>query len=199
MITRANYNKLYINKILNMVTMKKIIIVISVCLIVVACGVLAGLYIIGDKIIDETLDIELDDLQLETSVVKPDPDIVTSDEAEPEIRQKIMKDITSEQTQNVESIDDNTKPASGSANKQTTITLSKMKEVKEQVTAQDKISVAAMVTSKLSTGEIDKLKDMVSGGLTAEEKAEAKRIAFSNFSTDEIKKIKEIYYKYINN
>lgn len=179
--------------------MKKIIIIVAVCLIVGACGVLTCLYIIGDKIIDETLDIELNDIQLETSEAKPSPATVTSDEVEPEIGQKIMQDITSEQTQTVESTDDNTKPAEGSANKQPTITLSKMKEVKEQVTAQDKISVAAMVTSKLSTGEIDKLKGMVSGGLTAKEKAEAKRIAFSNFSADEIKKIKEIYYKYINN
>jgi len=82
--------------------------------------------------------------------------------------------------------------------KQPAISVQKMNEIKNQVTAPEKVTAAVMVMSKLSTAEINQLKSLLAGGLTAEEKAKAKSIAFANFSSKEIEEIKDMYTKYMN-
>lgn len=77
------------------------------------------------------------------------------------------------------------------------ITIDKMVEIKEEVTAADKMSAAALVLKRLSAGDIDKLKAMLSGGVSAQETAAAKDMVYKKFNEEEVREIKEIYRKYM--
>lgn len=167
---------------------KKIIIIAVIVLLLTAGGILTSLYILGDKIIDEAIDMSiptLSEIQPETAQASAAPTPSVPSESAPSQPAAESTKVAA--------------PAESSAKQPPAVTVEKMKEIKEEVTATDKIEAATMVMSKLSTSEIDKLKGMLSGGLTAEEKAEAKKIAFANFTSEEIAKIKEMYTKYMNN
>lgn len=92
---------------------------------------------------------------------------------------------------------DGAKPEQNSEDKTTKITTEKMKEIKDKITASDKIEAGALVLKRLTTSDIDILTKMVQGGLTKEEEKKAKQIAYERFTAEEIKKIKEIYRKYM--
>lgn len=72
-----------------------------------------------------------------------------------------------------------------------------MKDVKEKVTATDKISAAALLVKRLSPSDIKELQGMLSGGVNTAEKKRAKEIVYQRFTQDEIKTIKELYAKYL--
>lgn len=193
--------------------MKKFIIIALIILVVLASGILAGLYIIGDKIIDEALDMSIptvsngsdetdQDVPGTTASNAPGRGANTNDDqaaentGEPPQSIRLSPPSGTEDTAVVPNTFEN-KDSKTAKEKAQLITVEKMNEIKEQVTAQDKVSAAAMVMSRLSSGEKNKLRGMLSGGLTAEEKAEAKRIAYSHFSSQEITEIKEMYSKYM--
>lgn len=171
--------------------MKKLIIIVAICLIVLAGGVLTGLYIIGDKLIDEAIDMGIPTIPalatVTTNEVEEDAELTQ----ETQVAQ-ISQAADSSAPTNTTDIDKK------STTKQPVIPVEKMNDIKDKVTAQDKVSAAAMVMSKLSSDEVNQLKDMLSGGLTADEKAKAKSIAFANFSSKEIEEIKEMYTKYMD-
>ena len=93
--------------------------------------------------------------------------------------------------------DANKPDAAQEAKKEAAITPDKIKDIKDDVTAADKVTAAALVFKRLNTSDIGVLQGMLTGGLSSEEKAKAKNIAYARFTADEIKKIKEIYSKYM--
>ncbi len=181
---------------------KKVIITIIVVLLIIAGSVLTGLYIIGDKIIDEVIDMEMSipTENQDNTVINPSSNEENvSDTPTNEGNKHVPTSETSvavstgDKSANVNNVgEEKNKPSSP------VVTVKKMQEVKEKVTPQDKISAAAMVMSKLSSDDIDELQGMLAGGLTAEEKSKAKSIAYSKFSGKEIEEIKKIYHKYMN-
>ena len=77
-------------------------------------------------------------------------------------------------------------------------TVEAMKEVKEKVTATDKISAAALLVKRLSSADIKELQSMLPGGVNTAEKKRAMEIVYQKFTQDEIKAIKELYGKYMD-
>lgn len=65
-----------------------------------------------------------------------------------------------------------------------------------KVSATDRAQVIALVSRKLSSADIKRLKRLAEGGVTPQEKKEAKEIVLSKFSSDEVNRLKEIYRKY---
>jgi hypothetical protein len=88
-------------------------------------------------------------------------------------------------------------PTPAPVKKPPVITASKINEVKDKVSATDKMEAAALALSRLKGSDIDELKAMLPGGLTSEEKARAKEIMYDRFSEEEIERIYEMYGKYM--
>jgi hypothetical protein len=82
-------------------------------------------------------------------------------------------------------------------NKNMEISREKLDDVKDKITASDKVAIAYLVMKKLKQEDIKELTAMAAGGLTPEEKKRAKAIAYSRFSKDEINIIMELYTKYM--
>lgn len=76
-------------------------------------------------------------------------------------------------------------------------TVDQMIEVKDKVTATDKISSAALLVNRLSAADIDELKNMLPGGVDAAEKKRAKEIMYQRFTPEEIETIESLYQKYM--
>lgn len=76
------------------------------------------------------------------------------------------------------------------------ITEKQAEEIKENVSAKDKIAVSMMVISNLSTEDIQYLTGLLANGLTASEKAAAKSLCYKRFSHEDIEKIHSLYKKY---
>lgn len=77
-------------------------------------------------------------------------------------------------------------------------TVEKMNEIKEKVTATDKINSAALLVKRLSSADMEELKRMLPGGVDAAEKKRAKEIMYQRFSAKEIETIREMYAKYMD-
>lgn len=172
--------------------MKKVLIIVAICLVVIAGAVLGGLYFIGDKIIDESIDQAIDQ-----TVNVSEPAIETVAESSVSTGTAVQALQSSPASVSVTSGSTVT-ASSNNNNNNKAITVEKMKQIKEEVTAKDKVSAATLVMSRLSPSEINQLKSMAAGGLTSEEKQKAISIAYSHFSGEEIKQIKEMYKKYMN-
>lgn len=78
------------------------------------------------------------------------------------------------------------------------IDLNKIKKIKESVTPQDKMMLAADVLKKFSQDEINQVTELVKGGVTEVEKQKIKEIVNVKFSQDEIEKLKTMFQKYNN-
>ena len=78
------------------------------------------------------------------------------------------------------------------------LTIDEINEIKDSVTAVDKIETAALMLKRLSSSDIDVLKKMLAGGVSGEEKNEAKKLVYQKFTEEEVEAIKEIYKKYMN-
>lgn len=74
----------------------------------------------------------------------------------------------------------------------------KIEEIKEDVTASDKMTMAALVFKKLKQQDIEQLLKMATGGITSDEREKMKKLALERFTAEEIKQIKAMYYKYMN-
>ncbi len=77
------------------------------------------------------------------------------------------------------------------------LTPEKIEQIKDEVSAADKISAAALVLKRLSSEDIKVLKDMLDNGLSGADREKAKALAYSRFTEEEIEKIKEMYEKYM--
>ncbi len=184
--------------------MKKILIITAIVVLVIAVVTLTGLYMIGDEIINEAIDMDIEALTAESTMQADGASAAQNQKEITEIEGTEDANKTSEKTSSAaatvsgdsgEKADTSTIQDKSSA--KPIMTVEMMKKAKDEVSAQDKVTAASMVMSRLSSSDINKLKNMLPGGLTAEEKAEAKKIAYSRFTSEEILKIKRLYYKYM--
>lgn len=86
---------------------------------------------------------------------------------------------------------------SGGGREPGVITLEKINLVKDQISLGDKAKAIAIVLSRLTPGDINRLKNMIKGGVTLEELNEAKQILKSRVTEEEKEMLKEIYIKYV--
>lgn len=117
------------------------------------------------------------------AVIEPDGQKVASEESEAQQEQEIIS-VKPEASTN--SIDE----------KNVTYSSDEMTDIKNSITASDKIAASVLVLSKLSAEDIQYLYGLLEGGLTSEEKAAAKDLCYSRFSKDEVAQIYEFYSKY---
>ena len=68
--------------------------------------------------------------------------------------------------------------------------------VPEKIDMSDRAEVMAIVSSRLTSGDIKRLQGLAQGGFTPEEKREAKAIVRARLSGDEIERLKAISRKY---
>ena len=64
------------------------------------------------------------------------------------------------------------------------------------VSREDKVAMAKLITSRLSSSDISYLAGLASGGLTREERLDAYRIAVARFQGDELAQVSRFYHKY---
>ena len=76
-------------------------------------------------------------------------------------------------------------------------TVSKIDEIKKEISADDRIYAAALVVQRLSAEVISELREMVSDGLDAQEREKITQLVYAKFTAEDIVKIKELYTKYI--
>jgi len=74
----------------------------------------------------------------------------------------------------------------------------KPSELSKKVDLSDRAEAIAIVSSKLTSGDMNRLRQLAQGGFTPEEKKEAKAIVKARLSSEEIKRLKALYYKYSN-
>ena len=65
-------------------------------------------------------------------------------------------------------------------------------EKKEAVQFESKQEAVKFVMSRFSASELNKLRQMASGGLTPEKKAELKKIAYTKFTSAEIAAVQKV-------
>lgn len=207
--------------------MKKIVIGVIIGLLVLTGGTLIVLEKIGDMMINALIDSELqglndslddlDNLLIDSTPLPSDFNNTATPEAQPEATPEQSPEpqgTEGAKPQSTPKVADSggkstptatpsasTKPSTSSTPKPsptaTPITVTQIKDVKDEVTSADKVVAASMVMKKLSASDISTLQGMLSGGLSAEEKEKAKDIAYSRFTEEEIAKIKELYHKYM--
>lgn len=183
---------------------KKVIIILSV-LLFLGIGAYIALYFIGGFIIDESIDLSLSEESLLTDTTSESALGISSSAVTASVLPNSSSNSSSSSTPSAiapVTIPDNTLSTAGDKNNGSTtkpaISVDKMQEIKDKVTATDKVSTATMVLSRLSASDVNELKSLIPGGLTDAEKARAKQICYANFSSEEIVKIKQIYKKYMN-
>lgn len=189
--------------------MKKVIIIIIGVLLLITTISIIGLNKMGDEIIDGLIDNELAAIEQTNKVAE-----VNEASTEKAI-EAIEGDNPSQTDNNATAISNGAALETGSSKvgdkegkesigtglkdkaQPKVITVKKVQEIKEQVTAMDKMTAATLALKRLSTDDIEVLKDLMNGGLTAEKKKQAVKIAYARFTAEEIVQIKELYHKYM--
>ncbi|MBQ6846851.1 MAG: hypothetical protein IJO61_06945 [Oscillospiraceae bacterium] len=64
------------------------------------------------------------------------------------------------------------------------------------VSREDKVAMAKLITSRLSSSDISYLAGLLGGGLTREERSAAYKIAVARFHGDELNQVSRFYHKY---
>ena len=64
------------------------------------------------------------------------------------------------------------------------------------VSREDKVAMAKLITSRLSSSDISYLAGLLGGGLTREERSDAYKIAVARFRGDELNQVSRFYHKY---
>lgn len=188
---------------------KAIIIIISVLLVLTTITIFA-LNKLGNEVIDSLIDSELasiEQTQEDIGAVKDSSDTTISgnqennSESTLQTNSSINESTASENSVSNQNTNDAQDEATGTKVKEEikpkVITIQKANEIKEQITATDKMTAATLALKRLSSEDIGELKSLMSGGLTAEKKKEAVKIAYARFSAEEIAQIKELYRKYM--
>lgn len=76
------------------------------------------------------------------------------------------------------------------------VSIDKAKDIKENVTIKEKADVASIIMGQLSVSDINRLKDLASGGLTIDEKREARSIILGKVSEEQYNELSQIAKKY---
>jgi hypothetical protein len=191
--------------------MKKVIVIAVVILLLLSGTAVTVLYYIGDKMLNTVIDSEINDLLVEepstSQNMSPNANEQTGSASGNKLSQQPSGNITDEITnpsgnsdQKPETPESNiSKPETSNSNDQKIqYTVEQMNEVKEKVTAVDKISSAALLIKRLNTADINELKSMLPGGVDAAEKKRAKEIMYQRFTPEEIETIQSLYQKYMD-
>lgn len=191
----------------------KVAIIIMIIIAMVAGGIFIAVYNTASKLIDESI-AELaadDDLLKELGSTQASVD-QTNTTTEPSITQAEPEgvsvqvidtpaqvvDITPQTTDTPKTEENPTIPANPEQEESVkTTTSSNPIETKKEIPMKEKLEVTKIVVSKLSTPELNELKDMAAGGVSGEEKKKAKELIYSKFTKEEVEYFKEIYNKYI--
>lgn len=179
---------------------KKIILATLVGFVFIAGITLLVLYKIGDRVFDEVLQQQMQAIEqgIDLSEVTPTLTPTPTPAQTPTPTVTPASDNNKAQGGDAPATPQPTPtPALPEPTLPPVITVQELEKVKDNVSAADKISVAAMVLTKLSQSEITTLTKLASGGITAEEKEELKKVLNSKFTEAEIEKIKVLYDKYM--
>lgn len=71
-----------------------------------------------------------------------------------------------------------------------------LEQIKEKISAADKVYLTSTVLTKLDPSTVQDLLKMAEGGLTGEEAQKAEIIIKQNFSAEELQKLQGLYAKY---
>lgn len=159
------------------------------------------LYYIGNKIVDETLDesfFNTPNLSASSSAPSvtptPIPNFSRGNNSSP--ANNISQITTPTSATNIPSSKNSSAPAVSQIISAPIITKKDIQEIKNNITASDKIFIASKVVSKISPEEMTQFKAMASDGLTTNEKSNIRSIVYSRFNSEDISRLKEIYYRY---
>lgn len=78
------------------------------------------------------------------------------------------------------------------------ITTEKVEEIKESLSATDKMYLTSSIIGKLDKDMISSVTEMSADGFSQEELSEVKQILSQKFSEEDINKLKDLYSKYAN-
>lgn len=188
---------------------KKLIIIASIIL-AVGLLVLGALYYIGDRFINEVIDMNLKTESTQAA------ELDTKDGKSPIVESSQLATSTEEpgtveandtgtnlETKNEVKDEKSVAPAAEKATSdkkvkkaQTVYTPKEIEDIKARVEPKDKVEAAAMVLSKFTHAEINELKKIAAGGITNEEKEQLKKLIYERFTDEEIVEIKKMYEKY---
>ena len=197
---------------------KILLIVVSVIVLILIMGSFA-IYKLGDIIIEKALEAELSELlsdsddnnfylqeEIKTLSEKSTTQISETDSGE-ESNEKagsiatdpVKKKSIAKQKKKVVKAEENQTLIPGNKDivRENRIPPEKIKEIKDRVSAADKMKAGTLVLKRLDPSEIDELVKMLEGGVTREELKKAKELVYERFTADEIAEIKEIYRKYM--
>lgn len=197
---------------------KILLIVVSVIVLILIMGSFA-IYKLGDIIIEKALEAELSELlsdsddnnfylkeEIKTLSEKSTTEISETDSGE-ESNEKagsiatdpVKKKSIAKQKKKVVKAEENQTLIPGNKDivRENRIPPEKIKEIKDRVSAADKMKAGTLVLKRLDPSEIDELVKMLEGGVTREELKKAKELVYERFTADEIAEIKEIYRKYM--
>lgn len=206
--------------------MKKKLIIIASILLGIAALSIGALYYIGDRMINEVIDMDLGKANVQpvqensgnlaNAAVPKVEDAVREDVPKGDVKQEDTNQMTSPAQETTKQTVPKPEAAKQNTPKQDTpkqvvpgrdatvqqapvlLTPEKINEIKDSVGAKDKMEVAAMALKKFSASEINELKKIPIGGITNEEKQKLKELLYSRFTKEEIAKIMEMYKKYKN-
>ena len=88
------------------------------------------------------------------------------------------------------------KPDASSDGYTAQVSKDKAKNIQENVTLKEKADVASIIMGQLSVSDINRLKDLASGGLTIDEKREARSIILGKVSEEQYNELSQIAKKY---
>lgn len=187
--------------------MKKVLIIIFSTVVVVQLFIFIILNFIGDKVMDEMIESEFNEL----------------DEYVDNGYNNALKENKNQNTDNSENgnkkdgkINDNVKNDNGNIKESNEMALNvdnnvvntdeetaeidmeKLKRIKDRISNVDKVRVASIVIRKFSIGEVNEVKGMLSNGISSNEKKKIKKIVFENLNNNEVSEIKNMYNKYSN-
>ncbi|MEN8906600.1 MAG: hypothetical protein ABF289_11635 [Clostridiales bacterium] len=175
--------------------MKKIVISVVIVVILIITGMITGLYFVGDKIVEEALLGDVDEMLDDEMLVDDSLDIDSEKD-----QQKKSKDKYTSDSENITTDDENSNQKSEAEKTQTSekknvISVDNMKKANENITKKEKVKVAATVVKRLSISEMSDLKGMAKGGLSNDEKSKAKDIIYNKFTEEEVENMKDLYLK----
>ncbi len=188
---------------------RKILITIFACIFLIVGVSSVVLYKLGDRIFNEMIDAQIG--EIEKAMASGDIDSNTpsspnNQSASPQGAGQTDTASGNNQANPTDQpkINDSTNPQASSTpqseNKPAEtlqVTKEKLENIKDSISASDKVTAATMVVSRLSQSDIKHITEMTAGGINAQEKKELLNIVYSRFTPDEINKIKEMYSKYM--
>ncbi|HHV99385.1 MAG TPA: hypothetical protein GXX36_07400 [Clostridiaceae bacterium] len=199
---------------------KILLISISVIVFVSMIGIFS-IYKIGDILIEKALEAEIlnalsesriDNLYSErgtktttersgSEVAGTGPSKESRVEAKSEYPNPTNKKSIAENNKKAAKSKDNRTSASDNKaqTRENKISLEKIKEIKDRVSAADKMKAGTLLLKRLSSSDIEQLFKMIEDGVTKEELERAKKLVYERFTAEEIAEIKEIYRKYMYN